>query len=88
MLTDNRDKRERNYIIMRSVMDYGMGLVIFSFGVFLFFSDRLGFDFQIEPFFRYFFAGMCLVYGAWRMFRGYKKSYIRHDEETDDEKIR
>ena len=65
-------------------MDYGMGLVIFSFGVFLLFSERLGFDFEIEPFFRYFFAGMCLIYGAWRMYRGYQKNYIRHDEDTDD----
>ena len=65
-------------------MDYGMGLVIFSFGIFLLISERLGFNFEIEPFFRYFFEGMCLIYGAWRIYRGYKKNYIRHDEANDD----
>jgi len=75
MATGQEEKRTRNYILMRSVMDYGMGLVIFGFGVFLSIAPRLGIEFNIEPFFRYFFAVMCIVYGAWRIYRGYKKNY-------------
>jgi hypothetical protein len=86
MATDQRDKRVKNYILMRSVMDYGMGLVIFSFGVFLLFSERLGFNFSIEPFFRYFFAGMCLIYGGWRIYRGYQKNYIGNNEDMDEKR--
>lgn len=75
MQNDQSEKRARNYITMRSVMDFGMGLIIFGFGVFLSIAPRLGIEFNIEPFFRYFFAGMCIVYGAWRIYRGYKKNY-------------
>jgi hypothetical protein len=75
MENDLKQKRTKNYIIMRSVMDYGMGLVIFLFGLFFAFSNKFGIDFNIEPFFKYFFAFMCIIYGAWRMYRGYKKNY-------------
>ncbi len=75
METDQREKRAKNYVIMRSVMDFGMGLVILGFGIFLMIAPRLGIEFNIEPFFRYFFAGMCIVYGSWRIYRGIKKNY-------------
>ena len=74
-ITNQRAKRDKNYLIMRSVMDYGMGLVIFGFGIFFAIAPSLGVHFNIEPFFRYFFAGMCIIYGGWRMYRGYKKDY-------------
>lgn len=75
METDQSEKRAKNYTIMRSVMDLGMGLIILSFGIFLLIAPRIGIEFNIEPFFRYFFAGMCIVYGGWRMYRGIKKNY-------------
>ena len=84
MALEQRERRAKNYILMRSIMDLGMGLVIFGFGVFLFLAPRLGIEFNVEPLFRYFFAGMCIVYGAWRIYRGFKKNYIQHDV-TDDE---
>jgi len=74
-ITDQRAKRDKNYLIMRSVMDYGMGLVILGFGIFFAIAPKLGIDFNIEPFFRYFFAVMCVIYGGWRVYRGYKKDY-------------
>ena len=75
MATDHEDNRSKNYLVMRSVMDYGMGLVIFGFGIFFAIAPRVGVEFNIEPFFRYFFAGMCILYGGWRIYRGYKKNY-------------
>ncbi len=83
MAIDQRERRTKNYILMRSIMDMGMGLVIFGFGVFLFLAPKLGIEFNVEPLFRYFFAGMCVIYGGWRGYRGYKKNYIQHDV-TDD----
>ena len=79
MAIEQRERRVKNYVLMRSIMDIGMGLVIFGFGVFLFLAPRLGIEFNVEPLFRYFFAGMCVVYGGWRIYRGYKKNYIQHD---------
>ncbi|MEO5995565.1 MAG: hypothetical protein ABIN89_02610 [Chitinophagaceae bacterium] len=75
MQPDQSEKRAKNYVVMRSVMDFGMGLVILGFGIFLIIAPRIGIEFNIEPFFRYFFAAMCIVYGSWRIYRGYKKNY-------------
>ena len=76
METDQSEKRRKNYTLMRSVMDYGMGLVILGCGVFFAIAPRLGIEFNSEPVFRYFFAGLCMIYGAWRIYRGYKKNYF------------
>jgi len=77
MENKDSDRRTKGYILMRAIMDYGMGIIIFSLGVFFFLSARLGFDFNVDDFYRYFFSGLCIVYGAWRVYRGYKKNYYR-----------
>ena len=71
MENQDSDRRTKGYILMRAIMDYGMGIVIFGLGVFFLFSNRFGIDFNVEGFYRYFFAGLCLVYGGWRVYRGY-----------------
>lgn len=80
MSTDSEDKflakKRKAYINRRSVMDIGMGLIIAGFGVFFAVSDKLGFEFSIDPILRYAFAGLCLLYGLFRMYRGYKKNYF------------
>ena len=75
METDPIERRRNSYLLMRSVMDYGMGLIILGCGVFFIASPYLGISFTIDPFFRYFFGIMCIVYGGWRMYRGFKKDY-------------
>lgn len=77
MTDDFEEKKKKYYVNRRAIMDYGMGLIIGGFGVFFALSDKLGFSFGIDPFFRYFFAGLCLLYGGFRVYRGYKKNYFR-----------
>lgn len=57
-------------------MDYGMGGIIVCFGIFFLIARRLGVTFQIDDTFRYLFAGLCLLYGGFRIYRGYKKNYF------------
>ncbi|KYP16139.1 hypothetical protein [Flavihumibacter sp. CACIAM 22H1] len=76
MAIDPQNKRRKQYSLMRSILDYGMGALILAFGFFFLFSEKLGFDFEMEPFFKYFFSGLCIVYGAWRIYRGYQKNYF------------
>lgn len=76
MQNDAPDRRTKGYMMMRAIMDYGMGFLIFMLGVFFIFSKQLGFNFEVESFYRYFFAGLCIVYGGWRAYRGYKKNYF------------
>lgn len=75
MATDFEEKKRKAYSSRRSVMDYGMGIIIAGFGVFFAIADLIGVDLPIDPMFRYVFAGMCLLYGAFRFYRGYKKNY-------------
>ena len=77
MENQDSDRRTKGYTLMRSIMDYGMGVIIFCIGIFFLLSQRLGFDFNVDDFYRYFFAGLCLLYGGWRIYRGYKKNYYR-----------
>jgi hypothetical protein len=76
MQNDAPDKRTKGYILMRAIMDYGMGVLIFFLGIFFMFSKQMGFDFNVENFYRYFFAGLCMLYGGFRVYRGYKKNYF------------
>lgn len=77
MATDFDEKRRKAHASRRSFMDYGMGIVIAGFGVFFAISDQLGIEFKnVDPTVRYLFAGLCLLYGAFRIYRGYKKNYF------------
>jgi hypothetical protein len=70
------DKRARGYQLRRSIMDYGMGIIIFCLGIFFLLAPRLGVIFSIDDLFRYLFAGLCILYGIFRIYRGYKKNYF------------
>jgi hypothetical protein len=79
MSEERKDKRTRNYILMRAIKDYGMGALILGFGVFFSFPHVFGADFAVDPFFRYLFAGMCALYGGFRIYRGYQKNYFDNE---------
>jgi hypothetical protein len=70
------DDRSKRYRIRRSIMDYGMGTIIFCLGVFFMLAPRFGVEFGIDDLFRYLFGGLCLIYGLFRIYRGYKKNYF------------
>jgi hypothetical protein len=79
MVEEYEKNRRRQVSSMRSVMDYMMGIVFTAIGGFFFYSfftnrpimDRkptamdLGLGF------------LFLIYGVWRIYRGYKKNYFR-----------
>jgi len=76
MNIDPTDRKARNYIVRRSLLDYGMGAIIMGFGLFFAVADRFGIEFSITPAFRYAFVGLCVIYGGFRIYRGYKKNYF------------
>lgn len=75
MSFDQQEKRRKNYVTMRSVKDYGMGLLILTCGTFFLFSEKFGVTIELDAVFRNLFGGMCVVYGLFRIYRGYKKNY-------------
>lgn len=70
------DRRAKGYRTRRSIMDYGMGAIIVCLGIFFLLSSKLGVVFNIDDKFRYLFAGLCILYGSFRIYRGYKKNYF------------
>lgn len=72
-------EREKGYLRMRSIMDYGMGVLWMGMGVFMFFIKKLGPDFAEKYDSNAFkaFGVVCIIYGAFRIYRGFKKKYLR-----------
>ncbi len=71
--------RDKGYLRMRSIMDYGMGLLWMGMGLFMIFIKK----FNAELAERYdasafkIFGAVCIIYGLFRIYRGYKKKYFR-----------
>lgn len=65
---------------MKSLLDYGMGVVIALAGIFFFFRGQ--FDLALNT--NYppndldkIFGVMAFLYGCWRIYRGYKQNYFK-----------
>jgi hypothetical protein len=81
MMFDEYEKKKRKQIsLMRSLLDYGMGLLILLAGLFFFFRSyfNLALNQKFPPNdIDKIFGAICLLYGCWRIYRGYKKNYFR-----------
>jgi hypothetical protein len=75
---DFEEKRRRAYSNRRSLMDFGMGFIYALMGGFFLLSHQFGVKLAFPPApFNYIFGGLCLLYGAFRIYRGIKKDYFR-----------
>jgi hypothetical protein len=82
MFEEYEKKKRKQIAGMRSLLDYGMGTIILLLGAFFLFREkfgrmainaRLGEPDMLEKI----FGGFCVLYGCWRIYRGYKKNYFR-----------
>jgi hypothetical protein len=69
------DRRRKGDRFTKTLIDSGRGMVIFLAGIFFLISRRLNIAFAIDDLYRYCFSGLCLLYGGWRIYRGYKQNY-------------
>ncbi|MBK7290636.1 MAG: hypothetical protein KBF82_11685 [Chitinophagaceae bacterium] len=81
MLEEYEKQKRKRLATMRSLMDYGMGFIILVIGLVFFFRDKFGNISLNERFppdsIDKIFGGFCIVYGAWRIYRGYQKKYFK-----------
>jgi hypothetical protein len=72
-------EKDKGYIRMRSIMDLGMGLLWTGMGVFLIFVKRFntGLETRYDESTLIVFGAICLLYGLFRIYRGYKKNYLK-----------
>lgn len=75
---ENSDPKTRRYVLMKSIMDLGMGLIYIGVGFVILFAKKIGLtnDF-VESTPGKIFAVMVMLYGLWRLYRGIKKDYLR-----------
>ena len=78
METGFREKQKKSYNLMRMSYDITISLILLGMAVLMLFADK----FKIEQLaskdnelFRYFFGGLCLLYGGFRLYRGFKRDY-------------
>jgi threonine/homoserine/homoserine lactone efflux protein len=79
MLEEYQDEQRRQTSRMRSIMDYTMGILLFLVGVYFLIYDKLGvnvFNKQPSPMDKL-IGIVFILYGGWRIYRGYKKNYYR-----------
>lgn len=76
---EQKSDREKGYIRMRSIMDFGMGLLWTAMGVFIIFIEKFSADLAERYNSGAFkaFGVVCVIYGLFRIYRGYKKKYLR-----------
>ncbi len=74
------NEREKGISRMRSITNYGMGVIIIAFGFFFMFpTETTGelFHKKYDEVLLKLLAVICWVYGAFRIYRGYSKNYFR-----------
>ena len=71
--------REKGVIRMRSIMDMGMGILWMGMGNFFIFINFFNTDLaaRYDDSVMKVFGGVCIIYGIFRIYRGYKKNYLK-----------
>lgn len=72
------NERQKGFVRMRSIMDFGMGILWIAMGVFLLFVEKFS-EVLAEKYgdnaFKI-FGAVCVIYGLFRIYRGVKKDYF------------
>ena len=79
MIEDYQEQHRKRVTRMRSVMDYTMGALLILIGSFFLIYGMLGYRLRghAHDTIDYFIGVLFVLYGIWRIYRGYKKDYFR-----------
>ncbi len=79
---DARKQQRKGYTMMRSVYDLGFGFFIVIIGGIVLLGTKMGIpalktflEDRGDPFLLTIFGCICLLYGGFRLYRGFKKDY-------------
>jgi uncharacterized membrane protein YedE/YeeE len=79
MMDDYEKQRRQKATGIRSVLDYIMGFLLLGIGIYFLIYERMGWTLMNRPpsDIDKFFGGLLVIYGIWRIYRGYKKNYYK-----------
>ena len=77
MDTGFEQKRRKSYAVMRMTYDLVMSALLLGMAAVMFFPEALHIAqfADVDKLFRYFFGGICVLYGGFRLYRGIKHEY-------------
>jgi len=75
MAADYEDKRKRTNVFLHALYDYTMGIFWLGLGGFFLLHKNFGIDLNIDNVLTTIFGISAVLYGAFRIYRGYKKNY-------------
>jgi len=75
MANDYEDRRRKTNFFLHSVYDYTMGVLWLCVGGFFLLSKRFGVDLNLDPVLTTIFGVAAILYGAFRVYRGFRKNY-------------
>ena len=80
MIEEYEKQKRKQIALRRSIMDYSIGMLITAAGIFFLVRDNFKLQFN-EDFppnkIDKIFGVICILYGCWRIYRGYKKNYFK-----------
>ena len=81
MTDDYEQQRRRRTIRIRSTIDYVMGFILLCVGIYFLIYERMGWTLMNRPpsSVDQLIGGLFVLYGAWRIYRGYKKNYFKSE---------
>jgi hypothetical protein len=72
MALDFEERNRKRNARLRSLYDYTMGVLWMAIGVFFLWHRKWGFDLELDKTLTAIFGASALLYGAFRLYRGYK----------------
>ena len=70
------EKKRKSSDHFRSIYGYTMGILWIVIGLFFLFQKRLGYDFELGKTATIIFGVSSLLYGGFRIYRGFKKGNL------------
>lgn len=66
---------------VRSFMDFVMGILVLGFGIVFLIHDQMGWKiYRSDPVLDKVIGGLFIIYGIWRIYRGYKRRRVNEVE--------
>jgi hypothetical protein len=75
MANDYEDRRRKTNIFLHSLYDYAMGVLWLCTGGFFLLYKKLGIELNLDTVLTTIFGISAVLYGAFRIYRGYRKKY-------------
>jgi hypothetical protein len=74
---EDKDPKTKRYLLMKSIMDFGMGIIYLGVGIVILLAKKIHLNIEFaESVAAKFFAALVILYGIFRIYRGIKKDYF------------